>query len=247
MNLPLNIFSASLSESMKELPYKVILFDLFHTLVDVGTVPAEQGRYTADILGLDRDEWNRACFGAAHDICRPTQHEDVIRELAHSMNPDIPEASIRQAARERQQRFDYALENVEPLVIQVLRRLTDAGGRLGLLSNASSGEVGAWSRSPLADLFEQAFFSCECGCAKPDAAFYRHAMEQMGVDVADCLFVGDGGSHEHEGAQRLGLDNVLITRHIGHYDEARLAPRRRAARWEIAHLEELIPLLQGMK
>lgn len=244
MNLSLNIFSASLVESMKEKPYKLILFDLFHTLVDVGQVPDSSGRYTADILGLGRKEWNQACFGAAHDICRPTVHVDVIRALAHSLDPSIPEALIQQAASERQARFDYALENVEPSVIEVLRQLKQAGIRLGLLSNASTGEVQAWPNSPLAELFDEAFFSCDCGCAKPDPAFYRYAMERMGVAVSECLFVGDGGSNEHVGASRLGLDNVLITRHISHYDEERLAPRRAAARWEIAHLDELPPLLQ---
>lgn len=243
MNLPLNIFSASLTESMKELPYKVILFDLFHTLVDVGSVPDSKGRYTADILGVERDAWNQACFGSAHDICRPTVHVDIIRELAHSLDPTIPEVAIRQAAQERQQRFDYALENVEPQVVDVLAQLRQSGLRLGLLSNASSGEVAAWPRSPLAGLFEEAFFSCQCGLAKPDEAFYRHALDTMDVAVTETLFVGDGGSHEHVGARRVGIDNVLITRHISHFDEARLAPRREAARWEIAHLNELIPLL----
>lgn len=231
---------------MKANPYKVILLDLFHTLVDVGSAPGAAGRYTADILGLGREEWNRACFGAAHDICRPTVQLDVIRALAHSLNPSIPESLIQQAASERQQRFDYALLNVEPQVLEALQQLRQSGIRLGLLSNASSGEVQAWPRSPLAALFDEAFFSCECGCAKPDAAFYRHAMETMGVEISECLFVGDGGSNEHRGAQRLGLDNVLITRHIGHYDEARLAPRRAAAKWEVAHLGELRTLLQRL-
>ena len=246
MEPPLNIFSASLAQSMKALPYKVILFDLFHTLVDVGTVPGSRGRYTADILGLGRDEWNQACFSAAHDICRPTVHVDVIRALAHSLDPSIPESLIQQASHERQQRFDYALLNVEASVLHVLQALTEMGIRLALLSNASTGEVQAWQRSPLAGVFEHAFFSCECGLAKPDPDFYRHAMDTMGVVVSDCLFVGDGGSNEHVGARDIGLDNVLITRHIGHYDEGRLAPRRAAARWEIDELEALLPLLQKM-
>lgn len=226
--------------------YKVILFDLFHTLVDVGSAPGSAGRYTADILGLDREQWNRACFGAAHDICSPTEHVDVIRSLAHSIDPTISEALIREAAEERLLRFAYALEHVEPEVVENLEALRRAGMRLGLLSNASSGEVQAWPRSPLAALFEHAFFSCDCGMAKPSADFYRHALQELGVTAAECLFVGDGGSNEHEGAQRMGIDNVLITRHIDHYDEQRLAPRRAAVRWEIAHLGQLWPLLRGL-
>lgn len=243
MLLSLNLFSAPLTKSMKEVPYKVILFDLFHTLVDVGSAPDSAGRYTADILGLDREAWNQACFGAAHDICNPTSDVDVIRALAHSLDPAIPESLVAEAAAERRRRFEHALLHVEADVLEVLQGLREAGLRLALLSNASTGEVQAWRRSPLAPLFEQAFFSCECGYAKPNPDFYRHALSQLGVSEEQCLFVGDGGSQEHEGARRVGLDNVLLTRHITHFDEIRMAPRREAARWEIDSLEQIWPLL----
>jgi putative hydrolase of the HAD superfamily len=247
MKPPLNIFSRPLTKSMKALPYKVILFDLFHTLVDVGAAPGASGRYTADILGVSREAWNRACFSGAHDICRPTSQLEVIRSLAHSLDPAIAEWRIREAAEERQRRFDHALLSVEPQVLEQLEAFTSRGLRLGLLSNASTDEVHAWSESPLAPLFEHAFFSWECGCAKPQAAFYRHALQTMDVTSRECLFVGDGGSDEHVGARQLGIDNVLLMRHIGDYDEERLAPRRAAVKWVVASLDGLWPLLQGGK
>ena len=227
---------------MKEATYKVILFDLFHTLVDVGRAPEASGRYTADILGVSREAWNGACFSEAHDICSPTCQRDVIRALAHSLDPSIPESLISEAAAERQQRFDHALLQVEQEVLEVLQALRDSGLRLALLSNASTDEVSAWPRSPLAPLFEKAFFSWECGAAKPQPQFYRHALDTLKVTAAQTLFVGDGGSDEHPGAQAMGIDNVLLTRHIGHYDQARLAPRRAAVKWEIACLSELYAL-----
>lgn len=243
MSAALNIFSRPLTKSMTALPYKVILFDLFHTLVDVGSAPGTAGRYTADILGVPREAWNQACFGEAHDICRPTEHLSVIRALAHSLDPAIPEALIREATEERQRRFDYALQSVEQEVLDELAALKGLGYRLGLLSNASTGEVQAWGDSPLAPLFEQAFFSWECGCAKPQPAFYRMAMRCMGVSSKECLFIGDGGSEEHQGARRLGIDNVLLLQHIGDYSEARLAPRREAVKWEVDSLSGLRRLL----
>jgi putative hydrolase of the HAD superfamily len=231
---------------MIEITYKVLLLDLFHTLVDVGSAPQASGRYTADILGVSREAWNRACFGSAHDICRPTSQREVIRALAHSLDPAISEALIYEAAEERQRRFDHALLQVEPEVLESLAGLSEMGLRLALLSNASTDEVRAWPDSPLAPLFEQAFFSWQCGCAKPDARFYRHAMSVMGVSAEQVLFVGDGGSDEHIGARQVGIDNVLITRHIGHYDESRLAPRRGAVKWEVDSLAELRRLLEKM-
>lgn len=228
---------------MKVLPYKVILFDLFHTLVDVGAAPGASGRYTADILGLSRDAWNKACFGDSHEICQRTDQRSVIRALAHSLDPAIPEEKIIEAAEERQRRFDHALLSVETEVLECLADLNKAGLRLGLLSNASTDEVRAWPDSPLAPFFEQAFFSWECGCAKPQSAFYRHALRQMAVTADECLFIGDGGSDEHRGATKLGIDNILLLRHIGHYDTHRLDSRRAQVKWELASLTALVPLL----
>jgi len=36
----------------------IIFFDLFTTLISVSKAAGGRGRYTADILGLDRDTWN---------------------------------------------------------------------------------------------------------------------------------------------------------------------------------------------
>jgi FMN phosphatase YigB (HAD superfamily) len=46
---------------------KAILFDLFGTLLSVSKAAQGVGQYTADILGLDRKAWNRACFSDQHE------------------------------------------------------------------------------------------------------------------------------------------------------------------------------------
>ena len=225
--------------------YKAIFFDLFHTLVDVAAAPNAQGRYTADLLGLDRRAWSEACFGPLHEICKPTDHGDVVRTLAHSLDADIGEERIRAATQERQRRFDHALEQVDTEVLEVLDEVRGRGARLGLISNASTGEVAAWARSPLAARFEQVLFSCECGIRKPDPAIYRLALSRFQLAPGQALFVGDGGSDEHRGAREVGLDNVLITRHLGGLDPKALAERRATVRWEIGRLGELLPLLES--
>lgn len=223
--------------------YKAVLFDLFHTLVDVASAPGARGRYTADILGVGRDEWNRACFSSIHDICRPTEHVDVIRAMAHSLDRSIPESRIREATAERQQRFDHALCHVEEETLAALGELRALGYRLALVSNASSGEVSAWRRSPLAGLFDEVVFSWECGARKPQPAIYEEALRRLAIDSGQGVFVGDGGSEEHRGAHEVGLDTVFFTRYIAHYSPQRLAQRRHKSRWEAASLQELAGLL----
>lgn len=222
---------------------RAIFFDLFHTLVDVGAVPERVGRFTADILGLDREQWNQACFGEAHEICRPTRHVDVIRALAHSLNPELSESLILQATSERQARFDHALHYVDGAVLAALDELRAAGCRLGLISNASSGEVAAWADSPLAAQFEHALFSCECGSCKPQPAIYEQALAHFGLSASEVLFVGDGGSDELRGARMQGLETVLMS---GHLSLERAEQRRPQARHEVRAIAELPTLLSTL-
>ena len=57
---------------------------------------------------------------------------------------------------------------------------------------------------------DAAIFSCEVGVRKPDARVFRCACEAHGVRPGVCLYVGDGGSNELTGANRLGMDAVLL-------------------------------------
>lgn len=192
-------------------PIRAVCFDLFNTLVSVGQVPRHVGRFTADILGIDRKQWNDACFGPHHEICRPTNHFETLLCLAHSIDPAIPEQLIRQAAVERQQRFDHALLNIPQHILAGLDRLKQKGLQLALISNASSSEVQAWQQSPLAGLFDVATFSWSSGVQKPEKIIYSQTAEQLGLSTHECLFVGDGGSDEHFGAYAAGMKPVLLT------------------------------------
>lgn len=202
---------------------KVVCFDLFSTLVDVGSVPLSVGRMTADILGMERDVWTNLCFSAQHEICQPTVASDVIRSLVHHHDSSIPEQLIQQASAERQWRFDYALkEHIQDDVLEGISALKQQGYRLVLVSNASTAEVQAWSHSPLAKYFEHAIFSCAVGLKKPDRTIYEHASKQIGVPLNECLFVGDGGSDELVGAKQVGMAVLLMTRFLKNKKAARL-------------------------
>ena len=225
-----------------------VCFDLFHTLVDVGQVPDSVGRYTADVLGLDHDTWNAGCFSSFHEIRKPTRHIDVIHKIAHGINPDIPYARIEQAVEDRQRRFDYALVNIEQVVLDVINRLRDKQIRVALVSNASTAEVSAWPSSPMAQLFDATIFSCECGYAKPEREIYRHAADSVGVKPEKCLFVGDGGSDEHLGARQAGMVPVLLTRFIqAKMNREKLEQRRQKADHEIHQLDELLGLIESLR
>lgn len=220
--------------------FQAVCFDLFNTLVSVGRVPEEVGRFTADILGMDREHWNEACFGPRHEICKPTEHHQIIRTLAHSIDPAIPDTLIRQATEARQRRFDHALRHVGTDVLEALAQLRARGQKLALISNASTGEVSAWRDSPLAAYFDVAVFSCECGYKKPETEIYAHTLQCLSSVAEATLFVGDGGSGEFLGAHSTGLFTVLSRQFLSPARYAKVTTEQGfAIAAEVGHVREL--------
>jgi HAD superfamily hydrolase (TIGR01509 family) len=86
--------------------------------------------------------------------------------------------------------------------------------RIGLLSNypdgaairASLGKVG------LADAFDAVVVSGDLGFVKPHPAMFDAMLEQLGVDAAGALHVGDNWLADVQGAKRAGWRVVHMTR-----------------------------------
>jgi putative hydrolase of the HAD superfamily len=225
--------------------YKAIFFDLFGTLISVSKAAGDKDPYTADILGLDRAEWSQVCFSEHHDILGETDHLDTVTRLAHCLDPAIPMHKIQQAVETRQRRFDLALIQVEPDILGALHTLNEEGFGLGLISNASTGEIRAWPNSPLAPLFETVHFSCQRGVKKPQPEIYDMALAEMGISRGDALFVGDGSSYEHLGANACGIDSLLVTYFLNMQNRRELQHRGRGSKGMISHIRDLRSLLAG--
>ncbi|MEW8255320.1 MAG: HAD family hydrolase, partial [Candidatus Thiodiazotropha taylori] len=223
--------------------YKAILFDLFGTLLSVSKAAKGQGQFTADILGLDRKAWNQACFSEHHDIVSSTDHLEIVRRIAHSLDPSIPLDKVRQATDARQLRFDTALLEIEPGILSILQELKQQGFILGLISNASTGEVSAWPESPLAPLFTSVHFSCQQGVQKPDPEIYQMALAEMAITADSALFIGDGSSEEHSGAEACNIDSLLVTYFLDSSSELELKRRGEGSKGRIGHIRELLNLV----
>ena len=81
---------------------------------------------------------------------------------------------------------------------------------------------------------------------KPDPRIYRLAAEQLAVEPAACLYVGDGESHELTGALRVGMHPVLV-RVPGEDSSDLFRVNYEAEEWDgpvISSLKEILPLLE---
>jgi putative hydrolase of the HAD superfamily len=67
-----------------------------------------------------------------------------------------------------------------------------------------------WDETPLAGTLDELVFSCDVGISKPDPRIYEIACERLGVEPAECLFVGDGANDELPGAERVGMGAVQL-------------------------------------
>jgi putative hydrolase of the HAD superfamily len=226
--------------------HRGILFDLFHTLTGLET---DQGGLagTAAVLGVDPAAWNELLFMRSRWRLAGEERDPlaIVRGLARQLDPNIGEDRIREAARIRTERFRRALRRIPEENLRTLRRLRERGLRLGLVSNADALEAAGWAGSPLAGLFDTAVFSCRVGFVKPETEIYRLALDELGLEARETLFVGDGGSGELEGAAGVGLVTVFMSGIVAAMWPEVVAGRRAVARHEIKAIPEIIELLEA--
>ena len=225
---------------------KAVLFDLFHTLVCVppptlaGEIPVSQ------ILGVPAEEWQRLYYDEdAFGRClgKVCDGVEAMRLVAHAIDPGIDEERIVAAAESRRRRFEAGLVKVESSMIVALNRLRAAGIRTAIVSDAGADDVESWSRSPLRTLVDATIFSYQMGYRKPDSRIYQHALDAVGVSASEAIFVGDGGSDEHNGARALGLGTVLVTRLFSLWWPERIPARRAHADWEFEDVSAFVEAL----
>lgn len=227
---------------------QAVIFDLFFTLTALDSAGPARPK-TFEILGVPRDLWTQQLVETADDRFAGKYRDpfEITRMLAHAIDPSIPEDRIRKATDYRLERFKGALARIPEVSLATLRELNRRGKKTGLVSNADVVEMAGWSSSPLVGLFDSTIFSCEVGWVKPQREIYELSLSQLGLGPEDCLFVGDGGSHELEGARGVGLATVMITGHIRQVIPERITERRRYADFVIETLEELLDDRAGLE
>jgi putative hydrolase of the HAD superfamily len=100
--------------------------------------------------------------------------------------------------------------SVNPGTIEVLADLKAGGTRLALLSNAGPDFGSYFRHGPLSDWFEAFYVSGELRLLKPEAAIYRHVLDDLGITPAEMVFV-DNRADNVAGAQDLGITGHVFT------------------------------------
>jgi len=198
--------------------YKAVIFDFFGTLT-VASSPemrAASLAEVADAIGIPVEEfrpawwdvWPERCVGAMGDF--PTALAAVARGLGHSPTDEqIAKATELRRASERSFRV------MRPDAVDTLATLREWGLGTALISDCTDELSDEWETVPVAPYIQVPVFSFTARLRKPDPRIYALAFEGLSVQPSDCLYVGDGGSHELPGARATGMTAVRILDEVG--------------------------------
>jgi putative hydrolase of the HAD superfamily len=129
----------------------------------------------------------------------------VARRLGAEPSPQALEAAAAlRLTHER--RFGTPRPDAEPL----LRALRERGLRIGVVSDCSAELPTYFAELPIAPYVDAPVFSSVTGHRKPAPENYLACCAALGVEPAECLYVGDGGSNELAGARAVGMRAVFL-------------------------------------
>jgi HAD superfamily hydrolase (TIGR01549 family) len=204
---------------------RAVLFDVDFTLCRPGPeLSAERyGRIAARHgISLDTARYDEAREAAALNLKRHPEllHDDTIW---HRFTEEIflgmggPQEIASECATEIEQGWEVS-ENFELYedALPVLEELRRADLRLGLVSNGIRDlrEFVAHHRLDV----DAIVGSRAHGFVKPHPTIFQAALEQLGVDAADTVMVGDSLEEDVDGARALGMRAILVDREERHPD-----------------------------
>lgn len=204
---------------------QAVLFDFGGTLFDYETVaPGERESIVAlarwagakedarDILRAYRAALKTVFY---HYLPQPYYlHRDLFRDALQGMAENLrialsddQLARYRELQRERRTRDFVLREGVR----ETLNALRDRGLHLGIVSNIDDDQLEHMLElSQVEPHFDSVLSSEQARSCKPDSGIFSEALRRAGCDPHEAMFVGDSLQQDIAGANRLGLQSVLI-------------------------------------
>ena len=98
-------------------------------------------------------------------------------------------------------------------VMPTLDALKSQGISLGIISNWDSSLQGIIDGMGIMPYFDTLICSAVVGLHKPQTEIFKLALDEMGVEKSETLYVGDHMDADIKGALKAGITPVLIDRH----------------------------------
>ncbi|MDQ6669410.1 MAG: HAD family hydrolase [Chloroflexota bacterium] len=166
---------------------------------------------TAEGFAVDDAAYDRACRFAV-DSFSPNAYQAIIWHLTNRRDP--PARQVYDVVwRRARTRMAFELREGIP---QLLAHLRARGLRLGLAANQSAAVIGQLDSAGIGHYFQHREVSGMHGFQKPDPRLFLRACDDLGVELPECVMVGDRIDNDIGPAGRLGMRTVLFRtgRHI---------------------------------
>ena len=180
---------------------KSVIFDWGGVLID-DPAPALM-RYCADALAVPKEDYIEAHRKFATDFQTDRITEDTfLARLCGQLGVPKPKThslwgqAFKAAYRPKADMFSLA------------RSLRENGCKIALLSNTEIPAMRYFYQQKY-DVFDVLVFSCAEGIAKPERKIYELALEKLGVEPEQSVFIDDKGDCI-EGAKEAGLNTILF-------------------------------------
>ena len=181
-----------------------MIFDLWNTIAAwPEDLWAETRPRVAEHLGLSVEEFESRWYGELAHLREMGPMRDVL---------DLFDLSPADAERVTALRREVTRKGLVPVrgAVETIAALRERGLKTGLITVCSEDVVKLWEETDFHGLFDAEVFSAAVGLRKPDPRIYRIALEKLGVDAEDAMFVGDGANDELAGAERVGMTAVGV-------------------------------------
>ena len=192
---------------------RAVLFDFYGTLAPGRSVAAQVAARTAqaEALGIDPPALDVELTATVDDRFRGAggDVEGSLRWVARRLGVDPTPDQLQRAGQIRLA-AERSFGEPRPDAVDVLRSLHEQGLRIGVVSDCSAELPTYFPSLPIAPYVDAAVLSFVTGHRKPEPQNYLACCAALGIEPADGLYVGDGGSDELAGARRVGLRAVHL-------------------------------------
>ena len=184
---------------------KAVIFDMYETLITLYNSPNYFGPHMAKDAGIPVEKFKEIWSPMEGDRSIGKISLEEILELILRKNNCYSEELLNKLVEKRVWAKAECFKHLHEEIIPMLQALKEQGIKIGLISNCFSEEAKLIRESILFSFFDAAMLSYEQGVKKPDEEIYKRCMKELQVEPKECLYIGDGGSHELEAANGLGL------------------------------------------
>jgi putative hydrolase of the HAD superfamily len=207
--------------------YTDLIFDLYGTLVDIHTEENDLvwektalyfgfygAHYTTEELKAAFHAELRAReakAGQSYECFPDIPFEQITAELfrAKGLEDNADALGINAAQLFRISSIEYV--NLYPGALEALADLRQKGYRLWLLSNAQRIFTEYELRHlGLGEQLDGIYISSDYRCRKPDPRFYRALLEEQGLQIENCLMIGNDRFTDIAGAKGMGMATLYM-------------------------------------